>query len=174
MNKNLLLVDDDKDFSDALASAMVKRKYIVEKVYNYDEAEKIIKNKKFQLATVDLKMPGKSGLNLISLLIKNNPKIKIVVLTGYASITTAVEAIKLGAIHYLAKPVNADDIVLAFQQESGDKQKEILSKSSGINSIEWEKINQVLAETNYNITKTAKILGIHRRTLQRKLQKKHF
>jgi two-component system response regulator RegA len=95
----------------------------------------------------------------------------IVVLTGYASIATAVEAIKLGARHYLAKPSNTDDIEAAFGRASGDADVELTQRTSSIKTLEWERIHETLAETGFNISETARRLGMHRRTLARKLGK---
>ena len=95
----------------------------------------------------------------------------IVVLTGFASINTAVEAIKLGACHYLAKPSNTDDIEAAFGHVAGSDEVELSGRSTSIKTLEWKRIHQVLAETNFNISETARRLGMHRRTLARKLEK---
>ena len=96
---------------------------------------------------------------------------KIVVLTGFASIATAVEAIKLGACHYLAKPSNTDDIEAAFQRAEGDSSVELGTRPTSIKNLEWEHIHEVLAATDFNISETARRLGMHRRTLARKLAK---
>jgi len=121
-------------------------------------------------AVVDLKMPGKSGLEVVSFLKEFDAKMKIVVLTGYASISTTIEAIKLGASYYLSKPANVDDILLAFDGKS--KNLENLNKKTSLRNLEMEHINQVLIEVDFNISKAARILGMHRRTLARKLEKK--
>ena len=96
----------------------------------------------------------------------------IVVLTGFASIATAVEAIKLGACHYLAKPSNTDDIEAAFSRAQGDAAVPITTRTTSIKTLEWERINEVLADTDFNISETARRLGMHRRTLARKLEKR--
>jgi len=93
------------------------------------------------------------------------------VLTGYASIATAVEAIKLGARHYLAKPANTDDIEAAFGRGEGSTDVELTARQTSIKTLEWERIHQVLAETGFNISEAARRLGMHRRTLARKLEK---
>jgi two-component system response regulator RegA len=95
----------------------------------------------------------------------------IVVLTGYASIATAVEAIKLGACHYLAKPSNTDDIEAAFGRAEGNADVRFTERQSSIKTLEWERIHEMLAETGFNISETARRLGMHRRTLARKLGK---
>jgi two-component system response regulator RegA len=119
-------------------------------------------------------MNGESGLELIKYLHNFDNRMKIVMLTGYASITTTIEAIKSGACYYLAKPANADMIINAFSGESSSLAKQIMHKKTSIKNIEWEHIQQVLVSNNFNISKTARILGMHRRTLARKLEKKHI
>ena len=103
----------------------------------------------------------------------HDPDMLIVVLTGFASIATAVEAIKLGAMHYLAKPSNTDDIEAAFKRAAGDDEVEVgVRKTSSIKTLEWERIHETLVETGFNISETARRLGLHRRTLARKLEKR--
>ena len=99
---------------------------------------------------------------------------QIVVLTGFASIATAVEAIKLGASHYLAKPSNSDDIEAAFTKTTGDASTPISSQPTSIKNLEWERIHETLVETDFNISETARRLGMHRRTLARKLEKRRL
>ena len=123
-------------------------------------------------AVVDLKLNGEaSGLACVQMLHRHNPKMLIVVLTGFASIATAVEAIKLGACHYLAKPSNTDDIEAAFGRATGTTEVELTNRSTSIKTLEWERIHETLAETGFNISETARRLGMHRRTLARKLGK---
>jgi two-component system response regulator RegA len=121
---------------------------------------------------VDLKLHGDvSGLACVQALHAHDPAMLIVVLTGFASIATAVEAIKLGACHYLAKPSNTDDIEAAFGRAAGTTDVELTNRSSSIKTLEWERIHETLAETGFNISETARRLGMHRRTLARKLGK---
>lgn len=120
----------------------------------------------------DLKLGNASGLECVQRLHAHDPSMLIVVLTGYASIATAVEAIKLGACHYLAKPSNTDDIEAAFSRAAGDVSAPITARATSIKTLEWERINEVLAETDFNISETARRLGMHRRTLARKLEKR--
>ena len=121
---------------------------------------------------VDLKLAGESGLACVETLHQHNPDMLIVVLTGFASIATAVEAIKLGACQYLAKPSNSDDIEAAFAKGSGDVSTPISQRPTSIKTLEWERIHQTLVETDFNISETARRLGMHRRTLARKLEKR--
>jgi len=169
----LLLVDDDQDFLNALEPAMRKRGFLVSLANSTESAFELAKNDPPEFAVVDLKMSGNSGLVLVRQLASLNAGTRIVVLTGFASVTTAVEAIKLGATHYLAKPVDADEIVAAFEKQTGDDEVELASNPLPIERLEWEHIQRVLAEHDGNISATARSLNMHRRTLQRKLNKHH-
>ena len=168
----LLLVDDDEVFLNVLAMAMRKRGFLVTLAHSAETAFAIAQLDPPELAVVDLKMSGNSWLVLVRQLSSLQAGTKIVVLTGYASIATAVEAIKLGATHYLAKPVDADEIVAAFDKESGDVEVEVASSPLSVDRLEWEHIQRVLSENDGNISATARSLNMHRRTLQRKLSKK--
>ena len=132
----------------------------------------VLKTESPGYAIVDLKLQGDaSGLACVQALHAHDPAMLIVVLTGFASIATAVEAIKLGASHYLAKPSNTDDIEAAFGRAAGTTEVELTNRSSSIKTLEWERIHETLAETGFNISETARRLGMHRRTLARKLGK---
>lgn len=168
----LLLVDDDTDFLGVLATAMQKRGFAVSTAHNAETAYELAVQDPPEFVVVDLKMPGNSGLVLVRQLSAMEAGSKIVVLTGYASIATAIEAIKLGATHYLAKPVDADEIVAAFAKQSGDAHIEVANHPLSVDRLEWEHIQRVLAEHDGNISATARSLNMHRRTLQRKLGKK--
>lgn len=165
---NLLLVDDDNILRDVLAKALIKRGYSVNSAADISEAETIANETDFELAIVDLNMPGGSGLTLIPKLCALNANIRIVVLTGYASIDTAVEAIKLGAINYLTKPADTDEIIEMFKKGK----EEILNNAKPLSQVEWNHIQEVLNVCDGNISVAARKLGMHRRTLQRKLKKK--
>lgn len=167
----LMLVDDDGDFLNVLASAMQKRGFTVTTADSAERAYALAQIEAPEFAVVDLKMPGNSGLVLVRQLTALQAGTNIVVLTGYASIATAVEAIKLGATHYLAKPVDADEIVAAFSKQSGNADVELAANPLSVNRLEWEHIQRVLAENDGNISATARSLNMHRRTLQRKLGK---
>ena len=170
--KPLLLVDDDAIFCEVLSRALTKRGYEVHRAGSVEEAERLLPGIVPDYAVVDLRMPGPSGLKLIPRLCEINEGIRIVVLTGYASIATAVEAIKLGAIHYLTKPADADEIVEAFYRDSGVAELKVAEKPIPLNRIEWEYIQKIIADCNGNISEAARRLGMHRRTLQRKLHKR--
>lgn len=167
-----LLVDDDPAFTHVLARALSKRNYTVGVAHNQFDALRTAEQKAFTHAILDLKLGQDSGLALVRELNHRHPQMKIVVLTGYSSITTAVESIKLGASNYLCKPVDVDEILSAFFTESVTQALEIPSMPLSVERLEWEHIQKILQENNGNISATARSLGMHRRTLQRKLQKK--
>lgn len=167
----LLLVDDDVDFCDALARALTRRGMAVTTAYGVDEALQTAERIAPDLAVVDLRIGEASGLQLVEQLCREDPEIKVVMLTAFASISTAVEAIKLGAVHYLTKPAEPDDILAAFERIDGDASVEPAPAPMSVRRLEWEHIQRVLAEHNNNISAAARALNMHRRTLQRKLQK---
>ena len=168
----ILLVDDDAIFRGVLADSLKERNIIVYEAENFSSAINVSKKKLINYAIVDLKMPGDSGLVLIKELRALNSKMNIVMLTGFASIATAVEAVKLGANQYLAKPVNAEEILEAFRKLDGNEDHDIHSTPLTVDKLEWEHINRILNENSGNISATARALNMHRRTLQRKLHKK--
>ena len=167
----LLIVEDDLDFAAALARALQKRGIAVEQAHDASEALAVAERFAPTHAVVDLKLPGESGLKVVAALAERWPGIAIVVLTGYASIATAVEAVRLGARHYLAKPANADEILAALQRDQPDAALEVSAEPLTVARLEWEHIQKVLNEHDGNISSTARALKMHRRTLQRKLEK---
>lgn len=167
-----LIVDDDIAFSQALGWALEGRGFGVERAHDVDAALQAAKNTPPEFAVVDLKMPGQSGLTLIPALKSLNPTMRILVLTGYASIATAVEAIKLGATHYLAKPVDAEDVLRALYKTTGDTSEPTSGEGLSAADVEWEHLQKVLADNQGNIYATARQLHIDRRTLQRKLARR--
>ncbi|MCB5190399.1 response regulator transcription factor [Methylobacillus arboreus] len=167
----MLLVDDDEIFTQVLARAMEKRGFQVQVAHNVHDATAMTIQEAPEYAVVDLKMPGDSGLTLVKHLKQIDGQTRIVVLTGYASIATAVEAVKLGATHYLAKPADADQILAAFERIEGDPDAPVPDNALSVNRMEWEHIQRVLQENDGNISATARSLNMHRRTLQRKLNK---
>lgn len=172
MKERFLIVDDDPAFTRVLSRAMTRREYDVQVARSAEEAEQLIENWVPDLATVDLKMDGNSGLSLIPKLRQSNTAMKILMLTGYASIATAVEAIKLGATQYLPKPADAEQILTALNKVEADAEVEVTEQPMSVNRLEWEHIQKVLKEQEGNISATARALGMHRRTLQRKLSKR--
>lgn len=173
MSKHLLLVDDDKTFVEVLSRAFNKRAFDVYEATNNSEAKKqISKGICFDFAVVDLRIGQDSGLELIPNLTKLNPEMRIIVLTGFASIATAIEAIKLGATHYLTKPTDIDEIIQAFEHEQGQTETALADKPLSLERLEWEHIQKVLSDCDGNVSKAARQLNMHRRTLQRKLLKR--
>jgi len=170
-DRSLFVVEDDATFARTLKRSFEKRDYDV--VVSHDREALLVALEKAvpAYAVVDLKLGAGSGLECVKLLSACNPSMRIVVLTGFASIATAVEAIKLGACHYLAKPANTDDIEAAFARAQGDAEVELTERQTSIKTLEWERIHETLAETGFNISETARRLGMHRRTLARKLEK---
>jgi two-component system response regulator RegA len=169
---SLLLADDDVVFCKVLCRALEKRGYAVTVVHSVEEAMPLVTISPPEYAVVDLKMNGSSGLALVQALHELDPATRIVVLTGYASIATAVEAVKLGATQYLAKPANADEIVAAFGHlPSAELEFDTQLQLTTVERLEWEYINRILHEHGGNISATARALNMHRRTLQRKLGK---
>ena len=167
---SMLLVDDDIVFCQVLCRAMEKRGFSVTVAHSVEHAIPLAKANPPEYAVVDLKMNGASGLTLVQLLHEMDPATRIVMLTGYASIATAVEAVKLGATQYLAKPANADEIIAAFGHHASPTVK-IKNHVTSVERLEWEYINRVLLEHDGNISATARALDMHRRTLQRKLSR---
>jgi two-component system response regulator RegA len=171
----LLIVEDDAAFARTLGRSFERRNYRVLLAANLDEAAAMLQQHAPGYAVVDLKLNGNtSGLACVQMLHKHDPDMLIVVLTGFASINTAVEAIKLGACQYLAKPSNTDDIEAAFGHIAGRTEVELTNRSTSIKTLEWERIHEMLVETNFNISEAARRLGMHRRTLARKLEKQRI
>lgn len=168
---SLLLVDDDVTFCNVLGRALEKRGFAVTLAHSVEQATPLAQANPPEYAVVDLKMGGASGLTLIRALHELDPATRIVVLTGYASIATAVEAIKLGATQYLSKPANADDVVAAFGH-APSAELPLNAQPTSVERLEWEHIQRVLQENQGNISATARALNMHRRTLQRKLGKR--
>ena len=168
----LLLVDDDITLCEAMQRAFTRRGFDVAAAHTVSEAWERALSRIPEYAVIDLKMPGDSGLTLVPRLKTLSQNMRIVVLTGYASVVTAVEAIKLGATYYLAKPVDADQVVAAFGRAAGDARSPVGEQPLSVERLEWEHIQRVLAENAGNISATARSLNMHRRTLQRKLSKR--
>ncbi len=171
-DRQLLIVEDDAAFARTLGRSFERRGYTVQLAASLDDVAILLQSHSPAYAVVDLKLNGDaSGLACVQALHAHDPQMLIVVLTGFASIATAVEAIKLGACHYLAKPSNTDDIEAAFGRVTGNTEVKLTNRSSSIKTLEWERIHQTLVETDFNISEAARRLGMHRRTLARKLEK---
>jgi len=170
---SILVVDDEELFRNRLSKALQKRELQVFSAASYDEAITIIQTCKPDQGVFDLKMPGKSGLDLLKDALHLHPDMKIIVLTGYGSIATAIDAVKMGALSYIAKPADVNDILNAFSDTPAtpDTAGSESLQAPSLARTEWEHINRVLHDCDGNISSAAKRLNIHRRTLQRKLQK---
>ncbi len=170
--RSLLIVDDDRIFRDRLAAAFERRGYDVRTAAGYDEAINEAHRDSPELAVVDLNMPGRSGLELVRDLKEVDRSTSVVVLTGYGSIATAVDAMRLGATNYLPKPADTDEIIAAFRSERPALEPTPPGfQAPSLARAEWEHIHRVLSDCGGNISEAARRLGIHRRSLQRKLQK---
>lgn len=172
LDPNLLLVDDDEIFCRVLAKAIQKRGFNVIIAHDLQQAMQLADEQHPEFALVDLRIGQDSGLSVIKSLVESEQDIRIVVLTGYASISTAVESIKLGAVHYLTKPAEVDDILAALYHDQGNADIDLQSRPMSTRRMEWEHLQKVLSDYDGNISAAARAMGMHRRTLQRKLQKK--
>jgi two-component system response regulator RegA len=168
----LLLVDDDKTFCSVLKSALQKRGYEVLVANDVAQGIALAEENDPEYAVIDLRIGFESGLELVKKLISLDDNTRIVMLTGFASIATAVESIKLGATHYLTKPANADEIVTALLKNEGDTSTAISDIPLSVKRLEWEHLQKVLMQHEGNVSAAARALNMHRRTLQRKLEKR--
>jgi len=170
--RTVLVVDDDERFRGRLVRAFHERGFEARGAGDCDEALRLAREETPEYAVADLRMPGRSGLELVRELRALDPTTRIVVLTGYGSIATAVEAVRLGAVHYLTKPADLEEIIAALDRDGQPQDApEPPSEVASLARIEWEHINRVLTDCGGNISQAARLLGLHRRSLQRKLAK---
>lgn len=171
----LLLADGDKKLCSVLERDLQKRGYRVTVVHGYEAALAAAAGDPPAYAVIDLKLRGGLGLDLIGKLLSLEARMRVVVVTSYGSIATAIEAVRLGAHYYLTKPADADDIVAALRGRPGTSPVPVPlhERPLSVYRLAWEHINRVLIGNNGNITAAARELGMHRRTLQRKLNNKH-
>ena len=173
MAERVLIIDDDEVLRYALSRALSRLGYDVSEAADLAGTERTIKTQHVDWVVLDLRLGNESGLAVAERILEHDPGISIVIITGYASVITAVEAIKLGVRDYLLKPTSAEEIVAALKSGSATKKNPaIKSTPMSPRRLEWEHIQKVLMEHDGNITRAAKALQMHRRTLQRKLQKK--
>jgi len=170
---SILIVDDDAMLRNRLAAAFRERGFEARAAADYDEAIALANVESPEYALVDLRLPGRSGLEIVRALRVIDSETKIVVLTGYGSIATAMDAVRLGAMNYISKPADVDDILLAFSR--AETEPAVTAEPDfappSLARAEWEHINRVLSDSDGNISEAARRLKIHRRSLQRKLQK---
>jgi two-component system response regulator RegA len=168
----LLIVDDSESLCAMLRRGFEQRGYAVRAAHSMTCAFAILEEWPPELALLDLRLEDRGGLELIPRIKAANPRARLVVLTGYASVASAVEAIKLGATHYLVKPADIDTIEGAFRRTHGDASVAPAERQLSVDRLAWEHIQQTLSEHGGNISACARALGMHRRTLQRKLTKR--
>ena len=170
-DKSLLIVDDDNPFSERLARAMEKKGFEVSQAESVKKGIETVKTKKPTFAVVDLRLNDGNGLEIVKVIQNSNPNSRIIMLTGYGNISTAVAAIKQGAIDYLAKPADADDVEKALLADP-NKKAEPPENPMSADRVKWEHIHRVFELCNRNVSETARRLKMHRRTLQRILSKR--
>jgi two-component system response regulator RegA len=170
--RTVLVVEDDEVLREQTVRALGNRGLIATGAADGEIALQLARADSPELALVDMRMPGMGGLEVVRELHAIDPTTKIVVLTGYGSIATALDAVRLGATHYLTKPAEVDEILAAFDREgTPDADAEPSYEPPSLARVEWEHINRVLADCGGNISKAARVLKLHRRSLQRKLAK---
>ncbi|MFZ0469442.1 MAG: response regulator transcription factor [Thiogranum sp.] len=169
---SILIVDDDEIFCEVLSDAFNDRGYSVTVARDTDSAVRKARECDPEYAVIDLRIGQESGLKVVETLHAMDENTRIVMLTGYASVATAVEAIKLGAVHYLTKPADADEILAALHRDEGDPNITVSDNPLTVKRLEWEHLQRVLNECDGNISAAARKLRMHRRTLQRKLAKR--
>lgn len=171
---SILLVDDTFVLRDRLALAMQQRGFRVETAGNYNEAIDVFTQRPTDLAVLDLRMPGRSGLELLRKLLQINPQTRVIMLSGFGSIPASIDAVRAGAVNFLSKPADADDILSAFARgdEPSVPDGAVAFPAPSLARNEWEHIHRVLSDCGGNISEAARRLGIHRRSLQRKLRKR--
>jgi two-component system response regulator RegA len=171
-SRRLLLVDDDDVFRQRLARAMRERGWTVHEAASVADAQASLRAAPPTHAVIDMRLPDGSGLDLVRAATATASPPRIVVLTGYGSIATALEAVKLGAAHYLTKPVMVDDIIAGFDGAAPPPSVPPEEDVPSLARVEWEHINRVMVDSGGNISEAARRLGMHRRSLQRKLAKR--
>jgi two-component system response regulator RegA len=166
--KKLLVVDDDDLYRESLVRAFSRRQIHSEGVSNMEEALRAISTLSPDAAVVDLRLGHESGLDVVRRILSTNPEVKVIVLTAYGTIATALEAVRLGAQNYLTKPVDVDTILTAFDGKS--THSNTLTDIPTPEQVEWDYINKTVQDHAGNVTRAAQALGLHRRSLQRKLK----
>jgi two-component system response regulator RegA len=168
--ETILVIDDDRTFCSALAGALRRRGFKVVVAHDYDDGCAEARAWHPSRAIVDLRMPGRNGIETVASLVAEHPGVRVVVLTGYGSIASAVEAIKAGAVHYLTKPASVEEILAAFERTEAVPDLPA-APTPALGEVEWEHLQRVLGECSGNVSEAARRLGLHRRSLQRKLSR---
>ncbi len=174
IRRSILLVDDDASFRGRLARALQARRFDVREAGDFAESIAACRDDPPEMAVVDLRIPGPDGLEVVRALLEIEPAMRVVVLTGYGSIATALKSVRLGAVHYLTKPAYPDEIVAALESKAGDEpavRPATETEAPSLARVEWEHIQRVLTDCDGNISEAARRLGLHRRSLQRKLNR---
>ncbi len=171
---SILVVDDTLILRERLSLAFEQRGFRVETAANFDEAVDVFQRRPTDLAVLDLRMPGRSGLELLARLLQIRPQTRVIMLSGFGSIPASIDAIRAGAINFLSKPSDADDILGAFIRGDSPSTPQSVTEfpAPSLARTEWEHIHRVLGDCGGNISEAARRLGIHRRSLQRKLRKR--
>lgn len=169
---SLLLVDDDATYRERLAKAITARGYEVRTAADAEAAVALAQADSPEFAVLDLRMPGESGLDLLRRIMAIDPTTWVLMLTGYGSIATALEAVRLGAVNYLTKPADVDDILAAFNPEASIAEANADQETPSLARVEWEHIQRVLGDCEGNLSEAARRLGMHRRSLQRKASRR--
>jgi two-component system response regulator RegA len=164
-----LLIDDDHAFLQILKRSLLRRGIIATSAQSAVQAQQLLTETRFTQCVLDLNLAGESGLQLLPELLTTQPQLRILVLTGYGSIATAVEAMRRGAVNYLCKPASVSQLIAGF--DPVEAPPALRPEPPSVGEMEWEHIQRVLSEHDGNVSATARALGMHRRTLQRKLQK---
>lgn len=169
MSKRILILEDDDRLRRELGRALHKRGHSVTEVGSLDDLARLVDPMQHDWAVVDLSLGDGSGLDAVASLTEGNPEIRVVVLTGYGSIASALEAVRRGAVDYLSKPADADQLLAALDPDATATPVTEADGAPSLERVEWEHIQRVLHDCDGNVTRAARALGIHRRTLQRKL-----
>ncbi len=170
--QHLLLVDDDRPFCQVMSDWLIEYGFKVHAVHDLQQIDTALNTgTQYSHAIIDLNLAGESGLHACRMLLDEMPDLNVVILTGYASIATAVESIRMGALNYLTKPIDVEQVVLALNGHNTAPDSDLLPRHT-LGQVEWDHIQSVLQQCGHNVSQAARILGMHRRTLQRKLQKK--
>lgn len=169
---SLLLIDDDSLFLQTMGRSLQRKGLQISTAENADAALEVLQQQRFDLVLLDLNLNGESGLRLLQRILQLQPDARVIMLTAYASVATAVDAIKRGAENYLCKPVNASDIAALLTDDDSNSEETLSDNPLSVDRLEWEHLQRVLMEHAGNISATARALNMHRRTLQRKLQKR--